>query len=192
MLDPSTLEVLSRLIDQMASARLLIVLTTRPEFQPPWEPCDHLTVLALSRLVRGHVEQIVQSVTRGKALPAAILAQIVEKADGVPLFVEKVTKAIMESGVVRAVNGHYALIEPASAIEIPLTLQDSLMARLDRLGPAKQVAQVGAVIGREFSPALLEAVMPHEGGTLQRLVDQLESLRKEASNKSNGERLLKA
>jgi predicted ATPase len=184
--DPSTLEVLSRLIDQTASARLLIVLTARPEFQPPWEPCDHLTVLALSRLVRGHVEQIVQSVTRGKALPAAILAQIVEKADGVPLFVEEVTKAIMESGVVRAVNGHHALIEPASAIEIPLTLQDSLMARHDRLGPAKQVAQVGAVIGREFSPALLEAVMPHEGGTLQRLVDQLESLRKEASNKSNG------
>jgi predicted ATPase len=171
--DPSILEVLSLLIDHTATARMLMVLTARPEFQPPWEPRDYLTVLTLSRLERVHVQAIVGSVTKGKALPAAILAQIVEKTDGVPLFVEELTKAIVESGVVRAVNGHYELIEPASAIEIPLTLQDSLMARLDRLGAAKQVAQVGVVIGREFSPALLEAVMPHEGGTLQRLVDQL-------------------
>jgi class 3 adenylate cyclase/predicted ATPase len=172
-MDPSTLEVLSLLIDHTATVRMLTVLTARPEFQPPWKPRDSLTVLTLRRLERVHVEAIVQGVTGEKALPAAIVAQIVEKTDGIPLFVEELTKAIVESGIVRAVNGHYELTALAGAIEIPLTLQDSLMARLDRLGPAKLVAQVGAVIGREFSPELLEAVTPHDRGTVQRLVDQL-------------------
>jgi|GEM_PF-1940346 len=172
-MDPSTLEVLGLLIDHTATGRMLTVLTARPEFQPSWEPRDSLTVLTLRRLERVHVEAIVHGVTRGKALPAAILAQIVEKTDGVPLFVEELTKAIVESGIVRAVNGHYELTALAGTIEIPLTLQDSLMARLDRLGAAKRVAQVGAVIGREFSPELLEAVTPHDRGTVQRLVDQL-------------------
>jgi predicted ATPase len=172
-MDPSTLEVLGLLIDHTATGRMLTVLTARPEFQPPWEPRGSLTVLTLRRLELVHVEAIVQGVTRGKALPAAILAQIVEKTDGVPLFVEELTKAIVESGMVRAVNGYYELTALAGTIEIPLTLQDSLMARLDRLGAAKRVAQVGAVIGREFSPELLEAVTPHDRGTVQRLVDQL-------------------
>jgi predicted ATPase/class 3 adenylate cyclase len=172
-MDPSTLEMLSLLLDHIATARMLSVLTARLEFQPTWEPRDSLTLLTLSRLGRVHVEEIAHSVTRGKKLPAEILAQIVEKADGVPLFIEELTKTIVESGIVRAVNNHYELTEAAAAIEIPLTLQDSLMARLDRLGVAKQVAQVGAVIGREFSPVLLEAVTLHDVGTVQGALDQL-------------------
>jgi class 3 adenylate cyclase len=172
--DPSTLELLGRLVDQVTTARLLMLLAYRPEFIPPWDTSQmHLTAMALRRLERHQVEGIIAHVTRGRSLPTDIVEQIIARTDGIPLFVEELTKTILESGVLRAVNGHYELTGPASTVTIPETLQDSLLARLDRLGAAKRVAQVAAVIGREFSFDRLAAVCQQEAGTLSRKLEQL-------------------
>jgi class 3 adenylate cyclase/predicted ATPase len=172
--DPSTLELLGRLVDQVATARILLLLTYRPEFIPPWDMSQtSLTVVALSRLERQQVEGMIGHVTRGRNLPTDIVEQIIVRTDGIPLFVEELTKTILESGVLRAVDGHYELTGPASTVTIPETLQDSLLARLDRLGAAKRVAQVAAVIGREFSYDLLAAVSQQEPETLSRYLEQL-------------------
>src|SRR5262249_6024801 len=136
--DPSTLELLTLLLQQIPTTRLLAVLTYRPEFIPPWGSHSYLSQLTLSRLAQSHVEVMVDKVTGGKALPAEIVRQITSKTDGVPLFVEELTKMVVESGLVTEVNGHYELTGPLSPLAIPSTLQDSLMARLDRLGAAKE------------------------------------------------------
>jgi predicted ATPase len=171
--DPSTLELLGLLLDQVPTTRLLLVLTCRPEFQPPWTPRSYVTPLALSRLTRPQIEEMVLRVTGGKALPAEVVQQIVAKTDGIPLFVEELVKTILDAGLVREEAGHYVLTGPLPPLAIPATLQDALMARLDRLAPVKEVAQLGAVLGREFAYALLRAVAPLDEPTLQQSLAQL-------------------
>ncbi len=140
--DPSTLEVLGQLLTQVPTSRLLAVLTFRPEFVPPWGTHSYLSQLALDRLGHPQVSAMVERVTGGKALPAEVVEQIVTKTDGVPLFVEELTKMVVESDLVHAVNSHYELTGPLPPLAIPSTLQDSLMARLDRLFTAKEIAQL--------------------------------------------------
>jgi predicted ATPase len=145
--DPSTLELLTLLLDQVPTARLLLVLTCRPEFRPPWPLRSYVTQFTLTRLTHHQVEEMVVRVTGGKPLPAEVLRQIVEKTDGIPLFVEELVKTILESGLVREDTERYVLTGPLPPLAIPTTLQDALMARLDRLAPVKAVAQLGAVLG---------------------------------------------
>ncbi|MBI3304392.1 MAG: AAA family ATPase, partial [Deltaproteobacteria bacterium] len=171
--DPSTLELLGLFIDQAPTARLLIVLTFRPEFTPPWAPHSHLTSLTLSRLPRKQAEVMVEKVAGGKTLPAEVLQQVITKTDGVPLFVEELTKTVLESGLLKEADGHYELTGPLPPLAIPATLQDSLMARLDRLAPVREVAQVGATLGREFSYELLQAVSLLDEVSLQQALGKL-------------------
>ena len=149
--DPSTLELRGLFLDQVPTARTLTVLAYRPEFTPPWVTRSHMTQFTLSRLGQGDVVAIIERVASGKPLPDPVVQDIAAKTDGVPLFVEELTKTVLESGTVRLVEDHYELTGPLSAVAIPVTLHDSLMARLDRLPLAKAVAQLGATIGREFS-----------------------------------------
>ena len=158
--DPSTLELLGLLIDQVPAARVLLLLTFRPDFRPPWPLRSHLTQITLSRLARKQVEMMVEKVAGGKALPVEIVQQVVAKTDGVPLFVEELTKAVLEQHV-------GATDRSPASLAIPATLHDSLMARLDRLGAVKEIAQLAAVLGREFNYELLRAVWSAEETTLQ-------------------------
>ncbi len=171
--DPSSLEFLHLCLDQVPTARMLALLTFRPEFAPPWGTHAHVTQITLGRLGRESVEAMVEKVTGGKALPAEVLQQIVNRTDGVPLFVEELTKMVLESGLVREADGHYELIGPLPPLAIPTTLQDSLMARLDRLAAVREVAQLGATLGREFSYELLQTVSPLDEVTLQKGLTQL-------------------
>jgi predicted ATPase len=165
--DPTTLEWLNRLIDQTPTASMLVLLTCRPHFQPSWTHRSYLAEVSVTRLAQPQVVRMVERIADGRILPPEVRQQIVEKTDGVPLFVEELTKAILESGQLKAVNGHYELIGSLSTFAIPATLQDSLMARLDRLVTAKGVAQMGATIGRRFAYDLLHAVVPLDEPTLQ-------------------------
>jgi len=171
--DPSTLEFLGLFLDQVPMARLLTLLTYRPEFRPPWTVGRRCTQLTVSRFTRTQVEEMVGWVAGGKTLPAAVVEQIVAKTDGVPLFVEELTKMVLESGLVRETEDGYALSGPLPPLAIPATLQDSLMARLDRLLTAKGIAQLGAVLGRHFSFELLQAVSHLDEATLQRELSRL-------------------
>ena len=156
--DPSTLEWLGLLIEQVPANCLFAVFTARPEFQLPWQSRAYFTQLTLPRL-HGHItETICQHICHGKSLPAEVLAQIKSKTDGVPLFVEELTQMVLESGLLRESKNSYELSAPLPPLAIPATLQDSLIARLDRLTEVKDVAQIGAVLGREFSFELLYAV----------------------------------
>lgn len=159
-IDPSTMELLDLLTERVQGLKALAVITFRPEFSPPWTGHAHVTSLSLSRLVRGDVATIVGRVVGGKALPADVLAQITSKTDGIPLFVEELTRTVLESGLLRDCGDRLELVGVPAALAIPSTLQDSLMARLDRLAPAKELAQIGACIGREFDHDLLAAVSP--------------------------------
>jgi class 3 adenylate cyclase/tetratricopeptide (TPR) repeat protein len=171
--DPSTLEVLNLVVDQAPTASLYVLLTFRPEFTPPWGNRSHVSQITLSRLGRSQVEAMVECVTGGKALPPEVMHQVVVKTDGVPLFVEELAKAIVESGLLTAVNDHYELRGPLPPLAIPSTLQASLLARLDRLAAVKEIAQLGATIGREFSYELLHAVSPLDEAMLQHGLKQL-------------------
>jgi predicted ATPase len=171
--DPTTLEWLNLLIDQTPTASLLVLLTCRPHFQPAWHHRSYLTEITVHRLSHAQGEQIVTNMTEGKTLPQAVLQQIMAKTDGVPLFIEEMTKAMRESGYLMEVDGHYALTESLSSFAIPATLHDSLMARLDRLITAKAVAQYAAVIGRQFSYAWLHAVSQLDEAILQRELHRL-------------------
>src|SRR5262249_23145965 len=171
--DPTTLEWLNLLIDQTPTASLLVLLTCRPYFQPAWHHRSYLSEITVNRLPHAQVEQIVTGMTNGKTFPAAVLQQIIAKTDGVPLFVEELTKAIVESGHLKEVDEHYELIGSCSTFAIPATLQDSLMARLDRLVTAKGIAQFGATIGRQYSYELLQAVSQLDASTLQRELGRL-------------------
>jgi len=145
--DPSTLEVLTLLLDQVATTRLLALLTFRPEFTLPWGNRSHLSQMTLSRLGRPHVEAMVERVTGGKTLPAEVVQQIVAKTDGVPLFVEELTKTVVESGLLREEDGRYVGAHggaPLPPLAIPATLQDSLMARLDRLASSRPSGRAGS------------------------------------------------
>ena len=171
--DPSTLELLSLLVDQAPTARILVLLTFRPDFSPPWTGRSHLTQVTLHRLARQQVAEMISQITHGKVLPAEVVEQIVAKTDGVPLFVEELTKMVLESGLLQEREERYALLGPLPPLAIPATLHDSLMARLDRLATVKGLAQLGATLGREFSYELLHAVSPWDEGTLQRGLHQL-------------------
>jgi predicted ATPase/class 3 adenylate cyclase len=171
--DPSSLELLTVLLDQVPTARLYLLLTFRPEFVSPWSPRAHLSYLTLSRLGRSQVGQLSANVTGGKPLPPEVVQQIVAKTDGIPLFVEELTKMVVESGVCRKAGERYELTEPLPPLAIPATLHDSLMARLDRLSTVKEVAQLGATLGREFSYELLHTVSPVDEASLQHALAKL-------------------
>ena len=171
--DPSTLELLNLLIDHVATARIFILLTSRPEFRPPWGFRAHVTPVTLSRLPRAQVEAMVARVAGNKALPAEVQQQLVITTDGVPLFVEELTKMVLESGLLREREDRYELTDPLPPLAIPTTLRDSLEARLDRLAGVKEVAQLGAILGREFSYDLLQAISPLDEPTLQHGLSQL-------------------
>jgi predicted ATPase len=157
--DPSTVELLGLLLAQCPTAPVLTLLTFRPSFEPPWQARSHLTSVAVNRLSRRQATNMIGGMTRGVPLPEAIVERIVERADGVPLFVEEVTKMVLESDLIVACDGRYALTRPLTELAIPSSLQDSLMARLDRLDTGKEVAQLGAALGREFSYELLREVV---------------------------------
>jgi predicted ATPase len=171
--DPTTLEFLSLLVDQGPTARILALLTFRPDFSPPWTGRSHLTQMTLPRLPRRQAVEMTGRVAHGKTLPAEVVEQVVAKTDGVPLFVEELTKMVLESGLLQAREERYELTGPLPPLAIPTTLHDSLMARLDRLATVKGLAQLGATLGREFAYALLQAVSPWDEGTLHRGLHQL-------------------
>src|SRR5262245_51411435 len=171
--DPTTLELLSLLVDQGPTARILVLLTFRPDFSPPWTGRSHLTQITLPRLPRHQAAEMTGRVAHRKALPAEVVGQVVAKTDGVPLFVEELTKMVLESGLLQEREDRYELTGPLPPLAIPTTLHDSLMARLDRLATVKGLAQLGATLGREFSYELLQAVSPWDEETLQRGLHQL-------------------
>jgi len=174
-IDPSSLELVQTLVGQVPTARVFMVLTHRPGVDVSWATQSHVVHLALHPLTRKQVTTIVDRVTGGKPLPAVVLDHVVAKTDGVPLFVEELTKAIIESDLLVEHDRQFERADPLPRFAIPATLQDSLMARLDRLGPAKGVAQLAAVIGREFPYELLAAVTSRDTATLTAALDQLGS-----------------
>jgi class 3 adenylate cyclase/predicted ATPase len=171
--DPTTLELLSLLVDQGPTARILALFTFRPDFSPPWTGRTHLTQLTVNRLPRRQAVEVIRQVAHGKVLPPEVVEQIVAKTDGVPLFVEELTKMVLESGLLQEQDERYALTGPLHPLAIPATLHDSLMARLDRLAAVKALAQLGATLGREFSYELLRAVAPWDEGIVHRGLHQL-------------------
>jgi class 3 adenylate cyclase/predicted ATPase len=171
--DPSTIESISLLVEQVPTAPMLIVLIFRPQFVPPWPTRSHMTPITLNRLERPQVEAMITQLGGGKALPAEVVQYIVARTDGVPLYVEELTKMLMESDLLQEKADHYALSGTLSSVAIPATLQDSLMARLDRLPMVREVAQLGAVLGREFAYEMLRALASVEESTLQERLEQL-------------------
>jgi class 3 adenylate cyclase/tetratricopeptide (TPR) repeat protein len=171
--DPTTLETLTAVIGAIEAARVLLVITYRPEFDPPWTGYGHVVAQSLSRLGKRQGADMVAKVTGGKALPNEVLDQIVAKTDGIPLFVEELTKTVLEAGFLKDSGDRYELDGPLPPLAIPSTLQDSLMARLDRLSPVKEVAQIAACIGREFSHELIAAVSPLRDNELEDALQQL-------------------
>jgi class 3 adenylate cyclase/predicted ATPase len=159
-IDPTTLELFSRALPVVKTAPVLFVITFRPQFFPPWLNEPHVTMLRFGRLERSHVATMILDMTGGKELPAEVYDQILDKTDGVPLFVEELTKAVLESGQLQETGDRYVLGEARLVPIVPATLHDSLMARLDRLMPIKEIPQIGAALGREFSYRLLAAVAP--------------------------------
>ena len=158
-IDPTTEELIALAVDQLRDSRVLTMITCRPEYSPSWGSPAQWTRLTLIRLGQRQCAALIDAVALGKALPAEVQAEIIRKTDGVPLFVEELTKTVLQSGLLEETAEGYRLVGPLPELAIPSTLQDSLMARLDRLAPAKGVAQAGAAIGREFSRRLLEAVL---------------------------------
>jgi class 3 adenylate cyclase/tetratricopeptide (TPR) repeat protein len=172
-MDPTTLELLDRTVEAIKPSRMLILMTFRPDFFAPWLGQPHVTMLRLERLSKDEVGTMLADLTGGKGLPAELSEVIVSKTDGVPLFVEEMTKAILETGVLDDGGERSTLQRPISVPSIPVTLHDSLMARLDRLAPIKEVAQIGAAIGREFPYRLLAAVAPLAASALDSALSQL-------------------
>jgi DNA-binding response OmpR family regulator/class 3 adenylate cyclase/predicted ATPase len=171
--DSSTIELFSRLIASIRNAPVFVLMSFRPEFSPPWLDEPHVTMLQLDRLGREQTEAIILDVAGQKALPADMSAQIIGKTDGVPLFVEELTKSVLESGLLQDGGDRLFTSGPLPPLAIPTTPLGSLTARLDRLGPAKEIAQIGAGIGREFSYRLLAAVAPLSGHQLHAALAQL-------------------
>jgi len=170
--DPTTLDAIDQLLKRV-DTRVLVVITYRPEFKPAWIGQPHVTALTLGRLDPEQIEAVVTRVAGGKPLPKEMVAQIVAKTDGVPLFVEELTKAILESNLVDDTGERYELASALPSLAIPSSLRDSLMARLDRLAPVKEVAQIGACIGREFSDELVALVSPLPRSELTKALEQL-------------------
>ena len=171
-IDPSTSELLGLAIERIHKLPVLLLVTFRPDFAPPWRG-RNVTALSLAGLSRRQVPVMVDGITDAKALPAEVLERIVDLTDGVPLFVEELTKAVLESGLLVAAGDHFKLAGRLPSLAIPPTLRDSLMARLDRLGAVRQVAQIGAVIGREFSYGLVETIARSAGAEMAATLDKL-------------------
>ena len=170
--DPTTLEVLGRVVGRIRRLRVLLIVSFRPEFDPPWIGQPHVTALTINRLTEREIGAMIDRVVGNKLLPANIRQDIIERTDGVPLFAEEMTKAVLEAeGEGEA--GRIAAAVPSPALAVPASLQASLMARLDRLGSAKELAQIGAALGREFSHALLAAVVRKPEGELNSALDRL-------------------
>jgi len=170
--DPTSLEALGRLVDVIATLRVLLVVTFRPEFDPPWIGQSHVTALTLNRLGRRDVSAMVDHIAGDTRLPTSIREDIIERTDGIPLFVEEMTKAVLEAGSVSEAQRTAAAV-PSPARTVPASLHASLMSRLDRLGPAKEVAQIAAAIGREFSYSLLASVARQPEADLGAALDRL-------------------
>jgi len=170
--DPTSLEVFGRTVDQIKTLPVLLIVTFRPEFDAPWAGRSHVTSLALNRLGEREAAAIIARIIGDNDFPADVTAEIVERTDGIPLFVEEMTKAVLEAEIEGAAIQTAAAIPP-SVLAVPASLQASLMARLDRLGPAKEVAQIGAAIGREFSHALLSAVVSKPEAEFAPALDRL-------------------
>ncbi|ETX07658.1 MAG: hypothetical protein ETSY2_09970, partial [Candidatus Entotheonella gemina] len=171
--DPSTLELLDLLVEQVPASQLCLVCSCRPSYSATWGNRSYCFEINLGRLSQRHVETMVVGITRGKQLPADVLGQVDEKTDGVPLFVEELTKMLLDTELLRDAGDQYDLVAPLPDVTIPATLYDSLMARLDRLDTAKSVAQLGATLGRQFSYELLREVSPWDEGVLQQGLRQL-------------------
>jgi TolB-like protein/class 3 adenylate cyclase/tetratricopeptide (TPR) repeat protein len=157
-IDPTSRELLDLVVDRVCNLPVLLLVTFRPEFQAPWTGQPQVTMLALSRLDRRERTALVAQIAGGKALPGEVVAQIVDRTDGVPLFIEELTKSVLESRLLREEPDRYVLDRAVPLFAIPTTLHASLLARLDRLASVRHVAQIGAAIGREFSYELLRAV----------------------------------
>jgi predicted ATPase/class 3 adenylate cyclase len=171
-IDPTSLEALGRVVDRIQTVRVLLIVTFRPEFAPTWIGQPHVTAMTINRLTKRDVSTMIDRVTGNKLLSADVRQEIIERTDGIPLFVEEMTKAVLEAEGQGAVERTVAVV-PSPALAVPASLHASLMARLDRLGPAKEVAQIGAAIGREFSHALLAAVVRKPGAELVSALDRL-------------------
>jgi predicted ATPase len=170
--DPTSLEVFGRVVDRIRTLRVLLVVTFRPEFEPPWIGRPHVMALTINRLGERDIGAMIDRLVGNKFLPASIRQDIIERTDGIPLFVEEMTKAVLEAGSEAAAE-HAVAAVPSPALAVPASLHASLMARLDRLGPAKEVAQIGATIGREFSHALVTAVVRKPEAELCSALDRL-------------------
>jgi class 3 adenylate cyclase/tetratricopeptide (TPR) repeat protein len=172
--DATSLELLDLTVERMRQLPVLALFTFRPEFEPPWTGLPNVEILALNRLDRDEVESMVAQVAGGRKLPAEVMKQIVAKTDGNALFVEELTKAVLEAGILVEGAEGYRLDGPLPPLAIPETLQDSLMSRLDRLAPVKEIGQIGAAIGRDFSYSLLRAVAGRDETDLKHALAQLE------------------
>ena len=174
-IDPTSQELLNFVVPKIAGQRVLLLITYRPEYRSPWSGLGHLAQMTLTRLAHRESAAMVQRVTGGKPLPRQVVDQIVAKTDGVPLFIEELTKTVVESGLMAETEHGYRLVGTVTEIAIPATLQDSLMARLDRLARVREIAQIGSCIGREFSYDLLTAVaslpVTELASSLKQLVD---------------------
>ncbi len=170
--DPTSLEVIGRTVDRLRTLGVLLIVTYRPEFDPPWIGRPYVTALNLNRLGEREIAAMIERVTGNKSLPESIRQDIIERTDGIPLFVEEMTKAVLEAQGEGGAERTLTTI-PSPSIGVPASLHASLMARLDRLGPAKEVAQIGAAVGREFSHALLQAVVRKPETELRSALDRL-------------------
>lgn len=172
-IDPTTADLIDRALARIGAVRVLAVITFRPDYVPPWTGYPHITALTLSRLGRDHCRRLMEQVAADRLLPPGLADQIVAKADGVPLFVEELTKSVLESGLIEPAADGSRTGGPSAPAAIPATLHDSLMARLDRLGPVKEVAQISAAIGREIPYPLLATVVDRDDAGLHAALDRL-------------------
>jgi class 3 adenylate cyclase/predicted ATPase len=173
-IDPTSLELLDRTVALIRRLPVLLIITFRPEFKPPWIGRQHVTILTINRLADADVAVVIETIAGKRTLPSGVAGEIVERTDGIPLFVEEMTKAMLESSSIEAWD--IASAAPASTLSVPATLHASLLARLDRGGSAKQVAQIGAAIGRQFSYELMAAVAGHDDQELRAALKRITDL----------------
>ena len=173
-IDPTSLELVAAVVERAPQLQALLLVTARPEFTPPWASYPHITTLSLTRLGQRNAEALIERVAGSKKLPKEVIDEILDRADGVPMFIEELTKTLLEGGLLRECDDHYVLEQPLPTLAIPTTLHASLMARLDRLSPVREVAQIGAVAGREFHYELLRAVAGLPAERLEEALGQLE------------------
>jgi class 3 adenylate cyclase/tetratricopeptide (TPR) repeat protein len=172
--DATSLELLDLIVERARQLPIFALVTSRPEFEPPWVGLANVGTLTLGRLDRRYIESIATHMSGGRTLPAEVMKHIVAKTDGNPLFVEELSRAILEAGILVEHAGGYRLDGPLPPLAIPATLQDSLMARLDRLVSVKEIAQIGAAIGREFSYPWIRAVVARDETALKHALAELE------------------